>query len=118
MVPSLGLPIERVGGLLISWDQEQLQTLPDIIEKGKKNGQRDLTIKSPQAIYSLEPNLGPGVLGGIQIPGESITCAFTAPIAFATTAVMNGIIWLGGTHVRDVVKESDAYRLITNNGTL
>lgn len=116
--PSLGLPIERVGGLLIAWDQEQQDALPEIIEKGKKNGQRDLTIESPQAIYSLEPHLGPGVLGGIQIPGESITCAFTAPIAFATTAVMNGIRWLGGTHVRHVVKESVAYRLFTNNGTL
>jgi glycerol-3-phosphate dehydrogenase len=116
--PTLGLPVEKIGGLLVAWDQEQLQSLPAIIEKGRKNGQPGLTVTSPQEVYSLEPNLGPGVLGGIQIPGESITCTFTAPIAFATTAVMNGTRWFGGTQVQRVEKEGTVYRLFTNNGTM
>ncbi|MDA0986854.1 MAG: NAD(P)/FAD-dependent oxidoreductase [Bacteroidetes bacterium] len=115
---SLGLPIEKIGGLLIAWDQEQLQSLPTIIEKGRKNGQNNLVIKTPQEIYSVEPNLGEGVLGGILIPDESITCTFTAPIAFATTAVVNGVTWRGGTQVQHIKKENNFYRLATNNGSI
>ncbi|OGU31027.1 MAG: FAD/NAD(P)-binding oxidoreductase [Ignavibacteria bacterium GWA2_55_11] len=112
----LGLPIEKVGGLLIAWDEEQLVSLPGIVEKAKKNGVTDLTVESPESVYALEPQLSPGALGGIRIPGESITCTFTAPLAFATTAVRNGVEWLKGTHVHRVHKMDTRHQLQTSRG--
>ncbi len=116
--PLLGLPVERVGGLLVAWDHEQFQALSKIVEKAHENGVHNLTVESAETVYLLEPNLSPGALGGIKIPGESITCPFTVPLAFATTAILNGVQWLGGTSVQLVAKHNDGYKLLTNKGSL
>ena len=50
---SLGLPIEKIGGLLIAWDQEQLRSLPAIIEKGIMNGQQNLAAMATNNALNL-----------------------------------------------------------------
>src|SRR4029079_6133115 len=32
-MPEAGIPFERIGGLLIAWNQDQLETLPKLLEK-------------------------------------------------------------------------------------
>ena len=34
----VGSPFERIGGLLIAWSEEQLRTLPKLLEKAFENG--------------------------------------------------------------------------------
>lgn len=33
-----GIPVERVGALLVAWDEEQLEALPDLLAKAERNG--------------------------------------------------------------------------------
>src|SRR5690242_19240107 len=40
-LPEAGIPFERIGGLLIAWNQDQLDTLPKLLEKAHKNGEMD-----------------------------------------------------------------------------
>jgi L-2-hydroxyglutarate oxidase LhgO len=87
----VGSPFELVGGLLIAWNEEQLRTLPKLLEKAHKNGDRDVYIISREEVYQREPHLGHGVLGGMFVPGEGILCTFTIPLACATQAVVNGV---------------------------
>ena len=42
-------------------------------------------------LYAREPHLGPGALGALEIPDESIICPWTTPLAFATEAVRAGV---------------------------
>ncbi|MEP7134276.1 MAG: FAD-dependent oxidoreductase [Chloroflexota bacterium] len=87
----VGSPFERVGGLLIAWNQEQLDTLPTLLEKAHKNGVTDVHLISKEEVYQREPHLGEGALGGMLVPGEGILCTFTIPLACATQAVVNGV---------------------------
>lgn len=87
----VGSPFELVGGLLIAWDEEQLQTLPQLLEKAHKNGDMDVHRISREEVYQREPYLGEGALGGMFVPGEGILCTFTIPLACATQAVANGV---------------------------
>lgn len=86
-----GIPFERIGGLLIAWNQDQLDTLPKLFEKARQNGVMDVRLISAEEVYRLEPRLGPGALGGMVVPGEGILCTFTVPLACATQAVVNGV---------------------------
>ena len=86
----VGSPFERIGGLLIAWTQEQLDTLPYLLEKAHQNGDTEVYIISKEEVYQREPHLGEGALGGMFVPGEGILCTFTIPIACATQAVTNG----------------------------
>lgn len=87
----VGSPFERSGGLLIAWTQEQLDTLPTLLEKAHKNGVMDVHLISREEVYRREPHLGDGALGGMLVPGEGILCTFTIPLACATQAVVNGV---------------------------
>src|SRR5215216_5592458 len=87
----VGSPFELVGGLLIAWNDEQLQTLPKLLEKAHQNGDRDVQTISKEEVYRREPHLGEGALGGMFVPGEGILCTFTIPLACATQAVVNGV---------------------------
>ena len=87
----VGSPFERIGGLLIAWTQEQLDTLPYLLEKAHQNEDTDVYLISKEEVYRREPHLGEGALGGMFVPGEGILCTFTIPLACATQAVVNGV---------------------------
>lgn len=89
--PALGIPLERVGALLVAWDDDQLAALPGIRERAQANGYDAITPVPVDDLYLREPHLGPGATGALEIPDEGIVCPFTTPLAFATEAVANGV---------------------------
>jgi glycerol-3-phosphate dehydrogenase len=86
----VGIPVERTGALLVAWDAEQLAALPAIAETARANGHDDLREVAADELAALEPHLGAGARGALEVPGEGIICPFTPPIAFATEAVLAG----------------------------
>jgi glycerol-3-phosphate dehydrogenase len=86
-----GIPVERTGAVLVAWTDEELEQLPRLEEKAHANGSSDVRRVSAGEVYGLEPHLGPGVRGGLLVPRESILCPFTATLALATEAVVNGV---------------------------
>jgi glycerol-3-phosphate dehydrogenase len=85
-----GIPVERTGALLVAWSEEQRAAFPRIIECAHANGQTALREVGVDELYRLEPHLGPGAHGALEVPGEGIVCPFTTPLAFATEAVLGG----------------------------
>lgn len=90
--PQAGIPIERTGALLVAWTEEQLALLPAIHDTAHHNGVTDVTRVSLEELYRREPNLGRGALGALEVPGESIICPFTPALAYATQAIINGMV--------------------------
>ena len=86
-----GIPVERIGGLLIAWNEEQQQALPGILAQAHQNGVRDVALITVEELYRREPQLAPGALAALEVPGEAIICPFTTPLAYATQAVVNGV---------------------------
>ena len=104
-----GIPFERIGGLLIAWNQDQLNTLPALLEKAYQNGELDVRLIGADEVYRLEPHLGPGALGGMVVPGEGILCTFTVPLACATQAVVNGVELKLNFRVQRITTENEAH---------
>ncbi len=88
--PAAGIPIERIGALLVAWDDEQRARLPEIAANARAAGYDAAREIAPGDLARFEPHLGPGATGALAIPDESIVCPFTTPLAFATEAVLNG----------------------------
>ena len=103
----VGSPFERIGGLLIAWTQEQLETLPSLMVKAHKNGDTDVHMISREEVYRRESHLGEGALGGMFVPGEGILCTFTIPLACATQAVVNGVTLRLNFAVKSIQKAND-----------
>ena len=112
-MPEAGIPFERIGGLLIAWNQDQLDTLPKLLEKAHQNGEMDVRLIDADEVYKLEPHLGPRALGGMVVPGEGILCTFTVPLACATQAVVNGVTMKLNFRVQSI-KTEEGFHVISS----
>jgi glycerol-3-phosphate dehydrogenase len=88
--PAVGIPIERLGALLVAWDGEQHARFPEIVANARATGYGATREIGRADLARLEPHLGPGAVGALAVPDEAIVCPFTTPLAFATEAVVNG----------------------------
>jgi len=110
--PRLGIPIERVGALLVAWTDEQLAALAGIAGRAAENGYTATRRVDPGELHRLEPHLGPGARGALAIPDEHIVCPFTTPLAFATEAVANGVDLRLSTPVERVTVAADGAHVL------
>jgi glycerol-3-phosphate dehydrogenase len=110
-IPRAGVPHERLGGLLVAWTPEQAAALPGLLEQAHQNGVDDIRPVPAEELYSLEPRLARGALGGLLHPDESILCTFTLPLALATEAVLNGVSLRLNHRVRQIESEGGLHVL-------
>lgn len=111
-----GIPIEPTGAVLVAWDAEQLAALPGLRDKAEANGYQRCEIIDAATVYRRIPDLGPGALGGLTVPDESITCTWTVNLALATDAVNRGAALLLGRRVEAVEVAAGRTTLRTEGG--
>lgn len=113
-----GIALQRTGGVLVAWDEEQAASLPTLQAEAEQNGYLESRILSPDEVYAMIPALGPGVTGGLDVPGESIIDPWTVPLAFATEAVNRGADLMLDCRVTGVQVGADVTTLHTTKGDI
>ncbi|HEY2387653.1 MAG TPA: NAD(P)/FAD-dependent oxidoreductase [Candidatus Binatia bacterium] len=117
--PGAGIPVERLGAVLVAWDEEQRVALSGIVEVARRNGYDAIRPLEAAELYAREPRLGPGALAALEIPDESIICPFTTPLAFATEAVANGATLRLEAPLQGIAADAEGvYALATPHGTV
>ncbi len=111
-----GIPVERTGAMLVAWTEEEADALPGLMVKAERNGYRDCGLVRTEEIYRRVPDLGPGALAGLSVPGESIICTWTTNLALATDAVARGATLLRGAQVTAATAGPDHTTLHTARG--
>jgi len=111
-----GIPVEHTGALLVAWTPEQEAGLPAIEHKARQNSCTDVRRISVDELYRREPHLGPGALGALDVPGESIVCPWTTPLAYATEALAAGAALRLGSRVTGISTGDGEHRLSTSTG--
>ncbi len=115
--PSAGIPLERVGALLVAWTAEERARFPEIVQRARANGYEAIREIVPQELYRRVARLGPGALGALEVPDEGIVCTFTTPLAFATEAVLAGCDLRLGARVNAVERSpGGGFELVTAAG--
>ncbi|MFF8024897.1 NAD(P)/FAD-dependent oxidoreductase [Streptomyces sp. NPDC007896] len=102
-----GIPVERTGALLVAWTQEELDALAGLRDKAAKNSYDRCEVVDADEVYRQVPALGPGALGGLTVPDESIICPWTTTLAFATEAAARGAELMLGRAVTGVTRGGD-----------
>ena len=113
-----GIPVERTGALLVAWSDEELDALPGLKQKAERNFYHHCEIVDADEVYRRVPDLGPGVLGGLTVPGESIICTWTTNLALATDAVARGARLVRGARVTGAVVGDGRTTLQTTRGDI
>ena len=87
----LGLDVKWTGSLVVAVNEDEMNVLDELLQRGRENGVPDLAIISRDKLLAKEPNLSREALGALWAPSAGIFLPFGAALAFAQNAVRNGV---------------------------
>lgn len=116
---SLNLPLVKSGALVVAWSEAERAALPGIVQKAHANGVADVVQIDTHQLAQQEPQLHPGALGAVWVPGEHIIDAWSAPLAYAQQALAHGATLMRNTEVRGATAlQEEGWHLHTSQGDL
>ncbi|MFC2280972.1 MAG: NAD(P)/FAD-dependent oxidoreductase, partial [Treponema socranskii subsp. buccale] len=118
LAKKLHFDYENNGSLVIAFDEQGRTLLNTLLERGKKNGVKDLRIVESDELHDMEPNLGDNSLAALYSPTAGIMCPYKATWAFAESAVINGAEFFRNTAVHAIEKTDGIFVLRTGHGEI
>ena len=117
---SLDFPFKENGSMVVAFgdDEDSRKGLEELLERGIKNGVKDLRIITGDEARTLEPNLSEEVKLALLVPHGGIVCPFLMIVAFAENAATNGVEFRFLTEVTDISGTDGGYLLSTTKGDI
>ncbi|MEP2027711.1 MAG: NAD(P)/FAD-dependent oxidoreductase [Paracoccaceae bacterium] len=114
----LGLPLDRAGALVIAWNAEEEDLLPDLMAQARENGVDDVALLSANQTRRLEPELARGLKASFRVPREYLIDPWSTPHAYVQQAVVNGASIVRCCAVTGGKYDGDQWQLQTSLGVV
>ncbi|KNZ42269.1 NAD(P)/FAD-dependent oxidoreductase [Acetobacterium bakii] len=111
----LNFGYEKIGSLVLAFEEEQLETLKNLYENGLANGVDDLEIIDHDQIMAMEPNVNPDVKYALHCKGAGVCSPFEMAIALAENAVANGVELFLNTEIKAIKQSNVGFELVDTN---
>ncbi len=108
----LGVPLERVGSLVIAFNEDEEAELKKLYQRGVENGVPQMRIISGDEARQMEPTLSGQVTRALFAGTAGITCPYQMTIACAENARDNGCEWIMDAPVSAISREDGALRIV------
>ncbi|WBW99246.1 NAD(P)/FAD-dependent oxidoreductase [Oceanirhabdus sp. W0125-5] len=112
----LHVPFKRIGSLVIATNEEEMQHIQMLYDRGIKNGVTSLKILDKEEVRLLEPNLDEDVIGALHAATCGIVGPFELTIALAENAVDNGAELMLNSEVIDLKRTKDGFNIQLKDG--
>ena len=116
--PALGLPMRKVGSIVVAWDGEQTATLERELASAASDGFDTVEMLEARDVYRRWPNFGPGIVSGLWSPGEAIVDPFSTPYAYVRYALANGVDFRAGWPVTRAERKRERWVLSGPQGQI
>lgn len=114
----LGFKFVQTGSMVAAFSEEELPALEKFLERGKANGVPGIEIISGDEARKKEPNLSPEIIAVLWTPSAGYVEVQQVVLALAENAVANGVRFLLGAEVTDVLVEGGRVQgVVTTQGT-
>lgn len=114
----LGVKYRRNGSLVVGFDEDDAATLHSLIERGKKNGVKDLSFLGRDEIVKLEPNIGSTVTCALRAGTGAIVCPYELCMAAVGNAMDNGAELKLGFDVEKIEGNDGVYKVYSKNDSV
>lgn len=108
----LDVPFKNNGSLVLAFDEEQENTVDELMERGKNNGVPGLDYWYTEKILEVEPCVDKTVQKALYAPTAGIICPYEFTIALAENSHQNGVKYLFEAPVTGVEKASDGALIV------
>ena len=111
LAKSLHFDYKNNGSLVIGFNEDDMEHIKKLYERGQANGVPGLRIIDSEELHKLEPSVSEEACGALLAETAGIVSPYMATWAFAENAVMNGVKLFRETEVHGIEKSAD--RLFT-----
>lgn len=111
LAKELDFSYRQNGSLVLCFSEEDKPALQRLLERGRENGVKPLSIIGPEEIHRIEPNITEKVVAALYAPTGGIVCPFQLTIALAENAAANGVEFRLAAKAETIGKEKDGYRI-------
>ena len=107
----LGVKYKNNGSLVIGFNDEDRAVLEELLERGNKNGVKNLRILEKSELKEVEPNLSDTVTCALHAPTGAIICPYELTIAAVGNAMDNGADLKLNFEVTDITKTDNGFEI-------
>ena len=86
----LDVPFRRIGSLVVAYDEEQIDHIKKLYQRGLNNNIKKMSILSREELRRREPNINPEAKGALLAETAGIIDPMLLTISLMENAVMNG----------------------------
>jgi len=112
----LQFDFERIGSLVLAFNEMQEKTLYELLEQGHVNGVEGLEILNKEKTLSMEPSVNPLVKKALFAPSAGIVAPWEIAIAAFENSKENGADYFFNTEVNRFFKQGKKVIVETNSG--
>jgi glycerol-3-phosphate dehydrogenase len=118
LAEELDLLYKNNGTLIVAQDSAELIALEELRQNGLANGVTGITVLGGAEVSKLEPNLSPGLAGGLWVPSGGIIATYDLVFALVENAVANGVHLELSTEVTGIKTVANQFMVETNRGEI
>lgn len=105
----LHVPFKRIGSLVVAFNEQEMETVQELFNRGIKNGVPGLEILDKERVLKLENNLSEEIVGALYAKTAGIVGPWELAVALAENALENGVKLMLNSPVTDIKKISGGY---------
>lgn len=111
----LDFPYKQNGSMVLCFEEQGIDTLKELEERGRQNGVPDIRILTGEQARELEPEISDRVAAALYAPSGAIVCPFGLTIALAENAADNGVHFKLGMEVTEICAVQGGYQITAGN---
>ncbi|MCQ2555174.1 MAG: FAD-dependent oxidoreductase [Clostridia bacterium] len=112
----LDVKYRKNGALVVAYTEEDMSVLEKLLERGKKNGVKDLSLIGRDEVKRIEPNLSDAITGALYAKTSAVVCPYELTIHSIGLAMDNGAELKVKSRVTAIDKEKFYYTVHLSNG--
>jgi glycerol-3-phosphate dehydrogenase len=115
----LNFHYKQIGSLVIGKTEDDHKVINDLYDRGVVNGVKGMKILKTQAeVHAIEPNVNKDIDYALYAPSAAIVAPWEMCLAFAQTAVVNGVELRREEGVQDIDRTKDGFLIKTDKGEI
>ncbi len=114
----LNVHYKNNGSIVLAFNDEQVETLKEIYERGIKNGVGGLSIISGEEVREIEPSISKEAKAAILAKTGGIVCPYKLTHNAAQNAAENGVQFIFNCKLIEIENKGDYFNLITTKGNI
>lgn len=112
----LGVHYSNCGSHVVAFSEKEKEHLEGLLERGRKNGVKNLEIIGTEKLREMEPNISDKAVASLWSPSAGIICPYDFAVAAAENAHSNGTDFYFNFKVKGVTDTSGVYTVTSESG--